>query len=238
MNASSNYRYEQLGHNPNFEIALNMPLEQLRFYCINNELFKSICKDQEFWRERLRREYPNIIQYKPEDITWGQYYLQAPLIYQLVTTPGIFINYKNPAQVSKVFEIAERIKNGTIKIIVVLYNDEIIGKILMFPSDKEMDVYMRAATLLYTLNPAIDFNTTILEPMRFRPKEYRTKENHLVGKEGYIQDVINNSNWRDDVYEFTQFEDSLFDKLQVINMYQGGFYTEGEYLSLAENYKF
>jgi hypothetical protein len=66
--------YEQLGYGPNFEIALNMPFEQLRFYCVSNELFRSICSDQEFWLQRLQREYSVLIQYKPIDQTYAQYY--------------------------------------------------------------------------------------------------------------------------------------------------------------------
>ena len=42
MESSRRYTYEKLGHDPNFEIALNMPLEQLRFYCVNNQLFRQI----------------------------------------------------------------------------------------------------------------------------------------------------------------------------------------------------
>jgi hypothetical protein len=67
-------KMELLGYGPNFNIALNMPLEQLKFYCISNELFRKICSDQEFWIERLRREYLTLIQYKPVDMTYGQYY--------------------------------------------------------------------------------------------------------------------------------------------------------------------
>jgi hypothetical protein len=66
--------YEQLGYGANFNIALNMPLEQLKFYCVSNELFRKICSDQEFWHQRLQNEYPNSIQYNPENMTYGQYY--------------------------------------------------------------------------------------------------------------------------------------------------------------------
>jgi hypothetical protein len=65
---------ENLGYDPNFNIALNMPLDQLRFYCVNNDLFRRICMNQEFWLQRLQREYPKLIQYKPIDMTWAQYY--------------------------------------------------------------------------------------------------------------------------------------------------------------------
>jgi hypothetical protein len=70
----SYFGYEQLGYGPNFEVALNMPLEQLKFYCVNNELFRKICSDQEFWFRRLQREYSTLIQYKPINMTYGQYY--------------------------------------------------------------------------------------------------------------------------------------------------------------------
>lgn len=66
--------FQQLGYAPNFEIALNMSLEQLRFYCTSNELFRSICSDQEFWRQRLQNEYSDVIQHKPINMTYGQYY--------------------------------------------------------------------------------------------------------------------------------------------------------------------
>jgi hypothetical protein len=67
---------EQLGYGPNFNIALHMSLDQLKFYCVRNELFKSICSNQEFWLQRLRCEYSSLIQYKPEDMTYGQYYTE------------------------------------------------------------------------------------------------------------------------------------------------------------------
>lgn len=70
MNASPYLGFEQLGHNPNFEISLNMSLDQLKFYCTSNEQFRTICEDQEFWRERVLREYPIILPYKPLDISW------------------------------------------------------------------------------------------------------------------------------------------------------------------------
>jgi hypothetical protein len=65
---------ELLGYGPNFNIALNMSLDQLKFYCTSNELFRSICSNQEFWLQRLQNEYPKIIQYKPFDMSYGQYY--------------------------------------------------------------------------------------------------------------------------------------------------------------------
>lgn len=143
-----NFSYQALGYDANFEIALNMPLEQLRFYCVNNQLFKSICSDQEFWHERVNREYPNLLQYKPIDVTWGQYYLEAPLIYQLLIIPGIIITPN-----MNIYQVVQGLKNGTIKSIAVEYHDQIIGAVLMFPTEKNIDVFQRAFDLLISINP-------------------------------------------------------------------------------------
>jgi hypothetical protein len=72
---ASPFTYEQLGYGPNFNIALNMSLDQLKFYCVNNELFRKICSNQDFWLQRLQNEYPTLINDKPFDMTYGQYYI-------------------------------------------------------------------------------------------------------------------------------------------------------------------
>jgi hypothetical protein len=66
--------HEQLGYNANFEIALHLPFENLKTYCVSSDLFRSICSNQEFWRQRLQNDAPNAVQYKPNDMTYGQYY--------------------------------------------------------------------------------------------------------------------------------------------------------------------
>jgi hypothetical protein len=71
----SPFTYEQLGYGPNFNIALNMSLEQFKFYCVSNELFRKICSNQDFWLQRLQNEYPTLIQNKPVNMTYGQYYI-------------------------------------------------------------------------------------------------------------------------------------------------------------------
>ena len=98
--------FEQLGYNPNFEIALNMSLDQLRFYCTSNFLFRDICGEEEFWLERLRRYYPKVIQYKPDNLTWAQYYLEAPLIDQILITRAMIL----PKNIDP-YQIAQMIKS-------------------------------------------------------------------------------------------------------------------------------
>jgi hypothetical protein len=112
------FAFERLGHGPNFEIALNMPLEQLRFYCVNNETFKYICMDQEFWLERLRREYPTLVSYKPIDMSWSKYYNDL---------------------ITGVIEV---------KTVEVAVGDQLIGKVPMFSTDKFIDITQRALDLL------------------------------------------------------------------------------------------
>ena len=70
----NNLSYERLGYDTNYEIALNMSIEQLRFYCVSNPLFNKICNTQKFWLDRLQFEYPITIPYKPIDMSYIQYY--------------------------------------------------------------------------------------------------------------------------------------------------------------------
>lgn len=222
MNASPYFGFEQLGRNPNFEIALNMSLEQLRFYCTSNELFRSICSDQEFWLERLRREYPNLIQYKPEVITWGQYYLDAPLINQLLTTPGIIISQNvNP------YQVAQEIKSGNIKFVTVTYNGQIIGRILMFPTDRGSDVYQRAVNLLSSINPQFNPDMTVLEPMRFATPPHPRKSDVLIGRGGMSVPLALNIQI---LVQDPRIVNNLWNNLQVINMYDIESYPKGYFL--------
>jgi hypothetical protein len=64
----------ELGFDINFEIALNMTIDQLVFFCINNEIFKEVCKCDNFWLRYLQFDYPKLISYKPIDLNYGQYY--------------------------------------------------------------------------------------------------------------------------------------------------------------------
>jgi hypothetical protein len=66
--------HEQLGYNANFQIALSLPFKKLKIYCVSSDLFRSICSNQEFWRIRLQNDFSNAVQYKPNDMTYGQYY--------------------------------------------------------------------------------------------------------------------------------------------------------------------
>ena len=75
-----NYRYENLGIDINFHIALHMSLNQLRYFSLRYKIFKKIFKNQAFWLERTKRFYPKTIQHNPEKILWSQFYLEAPLI--------------------------------------------------------------------------------------------------------------------------------------------------------------
>jgi hypothetical protein len=74
MEPSSYFNFPTLGGDPIFEIALNMPFEQLRLRCIYDQNLKSICMNQEFWLQRLKREYLKLLSYKPVDMNYFQYY--------------------------------------------------------------------------------------------------------------------------------------------------------------------
>jgi hypothetical protein len=137
------FGYQQLGHDPNFEIALNMPLEQLKFYCVNNDLFRSICTNQEFWKQRLQNEHPEIIQYKPENMTYGQYYTA--------------------------------LEEGKIKFIEVAYNNQLIGDVLVFPTDTRGNVMRRLVNIMFSMYPDFDPNTARLQLLYFK----KTANPHL-----------------------------------------------------------
>ena len=150
------YSYQALDYVPNYEIALNMSLDQLKFYCTSNEVFNKICTTDEFWHERVIRYHPKLLPYKPLNVSWAQYYIQAAGINQLLTTSGIVI-----PQDMNLYQVAQGVNNGTIKWIVVVYKDQVIGAILMFPTDKHRDVYQRAVDLLKTIDPNFDPNIRV-----------------------------------------------------------------------------
>jgi hypothetical protein len=136
MESSPYLGFEQLGRNTNFEIALGMPLDQLKFYCVNNEQFRQICMDQEFWRQRLEIRYPDAIQYKPADMSWAQYY------------NGIENGTLN------------------IKVVRVAYNGRIVGAIVMFPNDTDIGIAQKAVNLLASLGVTFDPATTEMDMMK------------------------------------------------------------------------
>lgn len=55
--------------------ALNLPNHDLRSLCQGSkELNNRLCADEVFWREKVRREFPNTIYPKPNDLSWKNYY--------------------------------------------------------------------------------------------------------------------------------------------------------------------
>lgn len=219
MNASPYFGFEQLGRSPNFEIALNMSLEQLRFYCTSNEVFRPICMDQEFWLERLRREYPRTISYKPVNITWAQYYLEAPIINQLLSITGLTI----PEDMN-LYQVAQELEYSSIKIVFVAYNGQIIGAILMFPTDALIDVSKRAFNLLLPVDPEFDPATTRMDLMKLATEPTTGYEDVIIESIPFrfalsmrIESVLN----------ILDENHSLWNDLQVIHFYQRGLYPQG-----------
>jgi hypothetical protein len=228
--------YEQLGYNPNFEIALNMSFEQLRFYCTSNEQFRQICSDQEFWKERIKRESPAAILYKPVNTSWAQYYSDASLIHDLLVTPGIII----PENMDP-YQFAQEIKNGIIKTIVVVYNGQKIGEILMFPTDIEIDVTRRAINLLSLVNPNYDRDTTKMDHMKFATANTNIKEDVLIRNPpaSTLRYYLNSNSRRNRSVQDPGLQQNQFDlwnNLQVINMYDLRFYQFWEFPRITRDF--
>ena len=179
---SSYLGFERLGHNPNFEIALNMTLDQLRFYCTSNKQFRTICMDQEFWLEKFRREFPEIIQYKPENMTWAQYYSDiTPLMYTIINTHGLLQNMT-------AYDTAQEVKRGNRKIVFVGYNGRIVGGIFMVTTDTLIGVNQKAINLLLLMNVQFDLDHTKYEDMKLATRNNTWKE--VIIEYGLISEVL------------------------------------------------
>jgi hypothetical protein len=177
---------ENLGYGFNFNIALNMSLEQLRFYCTSNELFKRICSNQEFWLQRLQREYPDIIKYKPIDMTWSQY--------------------------------STGLESGNIKVVYVVYNGEMIGKILMFSTDRMTDVYSRAINLL-SIEPNIDPTSIYISASTFATN---SDSNYLDLDEAELTTTVKRA-LKDPLYQQSVqriwCDNSFFNDLEIMSIF-------------------
>lgn len=56
------------------EILLNLPLYELKYLCRSNKQVNIICHNEDFWRERFKRDYPSLVNLKPNNSTWSTYY--------------------------------------------------------------------------------------------------------------------------------------------------------------------
>jgi hypothetical protein len=203
--------YQHLGYGPNFNIALNMSLDQLKFYCTSNELFGSICMNQEFWLERIRREYPITIPYKPENVTWSQYYFDAPIVNDLLIYPTII-----PENVN-IYDVAQDIKNGTIKLVYVTYKGEKIGKILMINRETVSHVVASAIKLLTFNNLSFDASTQVFLT-KFATSDV-PRDVGITG--GNIKKMLNSNMSVNGIFGYTNR--SLWNDLEVIQFSYGRF---------------
>jgi hypothetical protein len=219
MNASPYLGFEQLGHNPNFEIALNMTLDQLKFYCTSNEQFRTICTDQEFWLRKLRREYPKTIKYKPNGVTWAQYYVNAELIHQILSSKTILPQKLN------IYQIAQGIKNNNIKLINLVYNCKMLVNILMFSTDKANDVYQRAVNYLLLIDSEFNADNIVVRPMRFATTPNPKKSDLLIMRGGLSLELALTMNG---LVQNPKNVDNLWNNLQVIHIYDIESYPNGD----------
>ena len=137
----------------------------------------------------------------------------------MLTTPGIIISEKFA------YQLAQEIKNGEVKTIVVVNDGQAIGAVLMFPTDEPIDVYQRAIILVSSVNPNFDPTTTLLEPMRFASTENtRRKEGILLGVHPYIIHILNMPRTGRTV----QFR-HLWDELKVIYIHEPKIYQREDF---------
>jgi hypothetical protein len=205
MESSPYLGFEQLGRNSNFEVALGMPLDQLRFYCVNNEQFRQICMDQEFWRRRLEIRYPDVIQYKPTDMNWAQYY--------------------NAIEAGTL----------NIKVVRVAYNGRIVGTVVMFPNDTDIGMAQKAVNLLTSLGITFNPATTEMDMMKLATRPNDTyldvviEGGNIRGALGLqipgqiVRPVVPNSvqsPWGQ------AFPTGLWGNLQVIHVFSEGLYSD------------
>jgi len=58
-----------------YQIALESPLETLISLCQSNRFYWNLCADDNFWRNKFLRDYPDYLPFKPESLTFQQAYL-------------------------------------------------------------------------------------------------------------------------------------------------------------------
>lgn len=49
----------QLPSSVNYEILLNVPINELKYYCQRNRQANEICKSDYFWIQKFKRDFPN-----------------------------------------------------------------------------------------------------------------------------------------------------------------------------------
>jgi len=69
------YDFSELPNELQREYMLYLPVTDIANYCNTNLIINEICKDDYFWYLKLQKDFPEISQYKPEDITYQQQYL-------------------------------------------------------------------------------------------------------------------------------------------------------------------
>lgn len=118
----------------NLEIALHIPYEELKYYCLTSKFYYSICSNEFFWKKRIEHEFPDAIRFIHlyENITFKEFY--------------------------------EALINNHMNLIPVTFNGEYIDVILTDVFESEFDVFKRAADFILSLYPDIDQNTTIIIP--------------------------------------------------------------------------
>lgn len=57
-----------------FQILLSLDYPSLMNYCSVNSVISSICSDEYFWSQKLLQDYPQLLNSKPEDLTFANYY--------------------------------------------------------------------------------------------------------------------------------------------------------------------
>lgn len=58
-----------------YEIALNMPLYELKNFCSTSQQYSDICRDEEFWRLRTQKDFPEFMNSKRAE-SWRNFYFR------------------------------------------------------------------------------------------------------------------------------------------------------------------
>lgn len=115
---------------------------ELTQVCQVNKKVKTLCEDENFWRNRFNMKFGNLlIKYKPQDITWKNYYLT--LTSQDITKEyldnfkGLIIIWekKNP----KLIEFCDNISNNNIYVSSKLINND-NNSIFVIESDMRNEI--------------------------------------------------------------------------------------------------
>jgi len=66
------YDFSTLPYETQFNYLLYLPVTDIANYCSVNPHVANICTDDYFWQQKMDHDFPEISQYKPEDITYQQ----------------------------------------------------------------------------------------------------------------------------------------------------------------------